>query len=131
MLTLVLPPSALHPPPWPMPPPPTHTNTHTHMMFHRLISHGFTRLPPGNTPPPTTPTPEMTEEVILNPPKVDIKLKPDNVDIAYPPLFQSGGKFDLKLNASTNDDPLHGGEACKGGRDPAAAHTLQSTTLQC
>lgn len=52
----------------------------------------------------------MTEEVILNPPKIDIKLKPENVDIAYPPLFQSGGHFELKLNAATDDNPLHGGE---------------------
>jgi hypothetical protein len=52
----------------------------------------------------------MTEEVILNPPKIDIKLKPENVDIAYPPLFQSGGHFELKLNTQADDNPLHGGE---------------------
>jgi nucleosome binding factor SPN SPT16 subunit len=56
----------------------------------------------------------MTEEVILNPPKIDIKLKPENVDIAYPPLFQSGGKFDLRLNATTDDQALHGGELIRG-----------------
>lgn len=47
--------------------------------------------------------------MILNPPKIDIKLKPDNVDIAYPPLFQSGGHFELKLNANPDENPLHGG----------------------
>jgi hypothetical protein len=61
---------------------------------------------------------EMTEEVILDPPKVGIKLKAENVDIAYPPLFQSGGSYDLKLNAACDDNPLHDGEA------PAAAAAL-------
>jgi nucleosome binding factor SPN SPT16 subunit len=61
----------------------------------------------------------MTEEVILNPPKIDIKLKPENVDIAYPPLFQSGGKFDLRLNATTDDQPLHGGEWALGTLGPS------------
>lgn len=54
---------------------------------------------------------EMTEEVILDPPKIGIKLKSENVDIAYPPLFQSGGHYDLKLNAACDDNPLHDGEA--------------------
>jgi hypothetical protein len=53
----------------------------------------------------------MTEEVILDPPKVGIKLKAENVDIAYPPLFQSGGSYDLKLNAACDDNALHDGEA--------------------
>ncbi|KAF6251518.1 global transcription factor [Scenedesmus sp. NREL 46B-D3] len=52
---------------------------------------------------------EMTEEVILDPPKVGIKLKAENVDIAYPPLFQSGGNYDLKLNAACDDNALHDG----------------------
>eukprot|EP00775_Hariotina_reticulata_P011875 gene11875-12019_t len=52
---------------------------------------------------------EMTEEVILNPPQIGVKLKPDNVDIAYPPLFQSGGHYDLKLSAACDDQNLHDG----------------------
>ncbi|WIA33317.1 hypothetical protein OEZ86_006455 [Tetradesmus obliquus] len=52
---------------------------------------------------------EMTEEVILDPPKIGIKLKAENVDIAYPPLFQSGGAYDLKLNAACDDNALHDG----------------------
>lgn len=72
-------------------------------------SHTHTPPPPAPAVPPTNPPSELTEEVILNPPKIDIKLKPENVDIAYPPLFQSGGHFDLKLNAQADDNALHAG----------------------
>uniref|UniRef100_A0A0D9W3H9 FACT complex subunit n=1 Tax=Leersia perrieri TaxID=77586 RepID=A0A0D9W3H9_9ORYZ len=47
-----------------------------------------------------------TEKAILDPLKVKVKLKAENVDICYPPVFQSGGKFDLKPGASSNDDYL-------------------------
>ncbi|KAL3843574.1 hypothetical protein ACJIZ3_000977 [Penstemon smallii] len=47
-----------------------------------------------------------TEKVILEPAKIKVKLKADNVDICYPPIFQSGGVFDLKPSASSNDDNL-------------------------
>ncbi|KAJ0964079.1 hypothetical protein J5N97_029201 [Dioscorea zingiberensis] len=48
-----------------------------------------------------------TEKVILDPLKVKVKLKAENVDICYPPIFQSGGEFDLKPSASSNDDDLY------------------------
>ncbi|KAG8063888.1 hypothetical protein GUJ93_ZPchr0004g38877 [Zizania palustris] len=48
-----------------------------------------------------------TEKAILDPLKVKVKLKAENVDICYPPVFQSGGKFDLKPGASSNDDHLY------------------------
>ncbi|KAL8545357.1 hypothetical protein ACS0TY_005508 [Phlomoides rotata] len=47
-----------------------------------------------------------TEKVILEPAKIKVKLKADNVDICYPPIFQSGGEFDLKPSATSNDDNL-------------------------
>ncbi|KAL7157588.1 hypothetical protein ABFS83_02G087200 [Erythranthe nasuta] len=49
---------------------------------------------------------DETEKVILEPAKIKVKLKADNVDICYPPIFQSGGVFDLKPSASSNDDSL-------------------------
>ncbi|ONK78791.1 uncharacterized protein A4U43_C02F22470 [Asparagus officinalis] len=49
---------------------------------------------------------DATEKVIIDPAKVKVKLKAENVDICYPPIFQSGGKFDLKPSASSNDDNL-------------------------
>lgn len=49
---------------------------------------------------------EATEKVILDPSKVKVKLKAENIDICYPPIFQSGGKFDLKPIAASNDDNL-------------------------
>ncbi|MQL95550.1 hypothetical protein Taro_028222 [Colocasia esculenta] len=48
-----------------------------------------------------------TEKAILEPIKVKVKLKPENVDICYPPIFQSGGEFDLKPSATSNDENLY------------------------
>lgn len=48
-----------------------------------------------------------TEKVILEPARIKVKLKAENVDICYPPIFQSGGKFDLKPSASSNDENLY------------------------
>ncbi|KAI3892116.1 hypothetical protein MKW92_039067 [Papaver armeniacum] len=45
---------------------------------------------------------EVTEKDVLEPAKVKVMLKADNVDICYPPIFQSGGEFDLRPNASSN-----------------------------
>ncbi|KAL1536333.1 FACT complex subunit spt16 [Salvia divinorum] len=47
-----------------------------------------------------------TEKVITEPARIKVKLKADNVDICYPPIFQSGGQFDLKPSATSNDDYL-------------------------
>lgn len=49
---------------------------------------------------------ENTEEVITNPGKY-VRLKAEDVDICYPPVFQSGGVFDLKPSAVSNEDPLY------------------------
>nr|GEU86794.1 FACT complex subunit SPT16-like [Tanacetum cinerariifolium] len=48
-----------------------------------------------------------TEKAILEPSRIKVKLKADNVDICYPPIFQSGGNFDLRPSASSNDDNLY------------------------
>ncbi|XP_009615496.1 FACT complex subunit SPT16-like [Nicotiana tomentosiformis] len=48
-----------------------------------------------------------TEKAILEPTKIKVKLKAENVDICYPPIFQSGGNFDLRPSATSNDDHLY------------------------
>ncbi|XP_071700392.1 FACT complex subunit SPT16-like [Rutidosis leptorrhynchoides] len=48
-----------------------------------------------------------TEKTILEPTKINLKLKDECVDICYPPIFQSGGNFDLRPSASSNDDLLY------------------------
>ncbi|KAF3657988.1 FACT complex subunit SPT16 [Capsicum annuum] len=48
-----------------------------------------------------------TEKAILEPAKIKVKLKAENVDICYPPIFQSGGNFDLRPSATSNDDHLY------------------------
>ncbi|XP_074320918.1 FACT complex subunit SPT16-like [Silene latifolia] len=50
---------------------------------------------------------EDAEKAILDPSKAKVKLKAENVEICYPPIFQSGGQFDLRPNASSNDDILY------------------------
>ncbi|KAL1831897.1 hypothetical protein DCAR_0101912 [Daucus carota subsp. sativus] len=50
---------------------------------------------------------DETEKVIAEPAKIKVKLKAENVDICYPPIFQSGGEFDLKPSASSNDQSLY------------------------
>ncbi|XP_057435713.1 FACT complex subunit SPT16-like [Lotus japonicus] len=50
---------------------------------------------------------EETEKVVLEPSKVNCKLKAENVDICYPPIFQSEVGFDLRPSAVSNDDLLH------------------------
>lgn len=47
-----------------------------------------------------------TEKAVLEPARIKVKLKAENVDICYPPIFQSGGDFDLKPSASSNDENL-------------------------
>lgn len=49
---------------------------------------------------------QKIEEVITDPSKIKIKLKPENVDISYPPIVQSGGVYDLRPSATTDDRPL-------------------------
>ncbi|KAJ4721703.1 FACT complex subunit SPT16-like [Melia azedarach] len=50
---------------------------------------------------------DETEKAILEPARIKVKLKAENVDICYPPIFQSGGEFDLKPSASSNDTYLY------------------------
>ncbi|KAF9594053.1 hypothetical protein IFM89_027027 [Coptis chinensis] len=50
---------------------------------------------------------EDTEKSIVEPARVKVKLKAENIDICYPPIFQSGGEFDLKPSALSNDENLY------------------------
>ncbi|KAJ7963221.1 FACT complex subunit SPT16 [Quillaja saponaria] len=50
---------------------------------------------------------DETEKAILEPSRASCKLKAENVDICYPPIFQSGGEFDLKPSAASNDELLY------------------------
>ncbi|KAK9109709.1 hypothetical protein Sjap_017769 [Stephania japonica] len=48
-----------------------------------------------------------TEKAVLKLANIKEKLKAENVDICYPPIFQSGGEFDMRPNASSNDKNLY------------------------
>ncbi|KAH7542906.1 FACT complex subunit SPT16 [Ziziphus jujuba] len=50
---------------------------------------------------------DETEKAILEPSKAGARLKAENVDICYPPIFQSGGQFDLRPSAASNDELLY------------------------
>ena len=62
------------------------------------------------------------EEVITDPAKLGVKLRADNVDIAYPPIVQSGGVHDLRASAASDDRHLQydvitasiGASRCRG-----------------
>lgn len=42
----------------------------------------------------------------MDPSKLKIKLKSEVIDAAYPPIIQSGGKYDLRISAGSDDQPL-------------------------
>lgn len=49
-------------------------------------------------------------DAITNPQKkANIKLKADNCDFAYLPVVQSGGKFDMRIGAESDEAKLHTG----------------------
>lgn len=50
---------------------------------------------------------DETEKAILDPSRAKVKLKVDSIDICYPPIFQSGGEFDLRPSAASNDELLY------------------------
>ncbi|CAI5970555.1 unnamed protein product [Closterium sp. NIES-65] len=51
---------------------------------------------------------EQTEEVITDPAKIKVKLKPDNCDICYPPVFQSSSIQPFSIPpTSPSHPPLH------------------------
>lgn len=50
---------------------------------------------------------DLMEKILLSPTKIDVKLKAENVDICYPPIFQSGSKYDLRPAAASNNDNLY------------------------
>ena len=49
---------------------------------------------------------EQIEKALMQPAAIGVKLKPDALDIAYPPTVQSGGTYDLRANAPNTDKPL-------------------------
>ncbi|GAM27039.1 hypothetical protein SAMD00019534_102140 [Acytostelium subglobosum LB1] len=50
-----------------------------------------------------------TLDIFNTPEKISTRLTKDTVDYAYLPIIQSGGVYDLKFNATSNDDTLHFG----------------------
>jgi nucleosome binding factor SPN SPT16 subunit len=48
------------------------------------------------------------ESIILDPSKIQLKLAADTVESCYDPIIQSGGKYDIKLSALSDNDNLSG-----------------------
>ncbi len=46
---------------------------------------------------------EKIEAAIQDPKECNVKLKTENLDSAYPPIVQSGGVYDLKLSAQSDE----------------------------
>jgi len=49
---------------------------------------------------------EEIEQVLADPQKIQVKLTAANLDIAYAPIVQSGGQYDLKVSAASDDRRL-------------------------
>ena len=49
---------------------------------------------------------EEIEQVLSEPSKIHVKLNPQNLDIAYAPIVQSGGQYDLKVSAASDERRL-------------------------
>lgn len=49
---------------------------------------------------------EEIEQVLADPHKIQVKLTAANLDIAYAPIVQSGGQYDLKVSAASDDRRL-------------------------
>ncbi len=71
----------------------TYMNTHIHV--HTQMTH--TEIIDSERRVKHSKLSEKTEEAITNPTRIQVKLRGDNVDIAYPPIFQSGGEYDTKV----------------------------------
>ena len=52
---------------------------------------------------------EAIREMIVDPSKNGIKLKAENCEVAYLPVVQSGGEFELRVGAESDDRKLHHG----------------------
>lgn len=48
----------------------------------------------------------MVETIVKDPQKIGVKLRAENCDLAFPATFQSGGKYNMKLTAVSDDEPL-------------------------
>ena len=46
------------------------------------------------------------EGVVIDPNKIGVKISTDSVDTCYNPIIQSGGKYDIKVSAYSNQDKL-------------------------
>lgn len=49
---------------------------------------------------------EEIEQVLADPQRIQVKLTAANLDIAYAPIVQSGGQYDLKVSAASDDRRL-------------------------
>ena len=59
---------------------------------------------------------DYLESVLLNPSKIDVRLKKEMVDIAYPPLFESGGEYTLKISGASSSKAMdYGVIVCQAG----------------
>ena len=46
------------------------------------------------------------EEVIFDPNKIGLKISSDIIEVCYNPIIQSGGKYDIKVSAQSDDNTL-------------------------
>lgn len=52
---------------------------------------------------------EEIEKIFADPAAFKIKARADNLESCYSPIFMSGGRYDLKASATSDDANLHQG----------------------
>jgi len=52
---------------------------------------------------------QKIEKIFEDPSKINKKLTPDVVESCYPPIIQSGGKYDLKIGVEPDENTIHFG----------------------
>ena len=67
-----------------------------------------------------------TEDAFAEPVKVGVKLNPELLEPCYTPILQSGGEFDLKPSATSNEKKVSNSRRNSPRQQPVAAHTHPS-----
>eukprot|EP01036_Dinobryon_divergens_P030082 gene30082-39277_t len=75
-----------------------------------VMKHGFVQEMENIIDNDTTITHEALstkiDEIILDPAKIGVKVSAEFTDSCYQPIIQSGGKYDIKVSATSNADNL-------------------------
>ncbi|RYH14203.1 M24 family metallopeptidase, partial [archaeon] len=80
------------------------------VLTNKIMKHGFVpemeSILDNDTKVSHTELSKKIEAIIQDPNKIGLKLSADSVESCYDPIVQSGGQYDIKLSAMSNNDKL-------------------------